>query len=83
VLGLTNVDDGGYLIFGLPPSEVSVHSSNKHDVQFYLMCGDIKAFIAEMERHRIVCGPVQDEGWGIVTPDRRASVGPESQAGYV
>ena len=63
MLKLTNVDDGGYLIFGLPPAEVSVHLSDKNNVhQFYLMCGAIKAFISEMERHRIACGPVQDEG---------------------
>jgi hypothetical protein len=68
VLGLTNVDDGGYLIFGLPPAEVSVHASNQNDVhEFYLMCDDVKAFITEMERRRIVCDPVQDQGWGLVT----------------
>lgn len=68
VLRLTSVDDGGYLIFGLPPAEVSVHPSDKNDVhQFYLMCDDVKAFIAEMEKQRIACDPVQDEGWGLVT----------------
>ena len=51
VLRLTNVDDGGYLIFGLPPAEVSVHASDKNDVhEFYLMCDDVKAFMTEMER---------------------------------
>ena len=50
VLRLTNVDDGGYRIFGLPPAEVSVHASDKNDVhEFYLMCDDVKAFITEME----------------------------------
>jgi hypothetical protein len=68
VLRLTNVDDGGYLIFGLPPAEVSVHASDKNDVhEFYLKCDDVKAFVTEMERHRIVCDPVQDHGWGLVT----------------
>jgi hypothetical protein len=68
VLKLTSVDDGGYLIFGLPPAEVSVHLSDKNDVhQFYLICGDIKAFVSDMERHHISCGPVEDEGWGLVT----------------
>ena len=40
VLKLTNVDVGhGWLIFGLPPSEVAVHPSEKNDVhEFYLMC---------------------------------------------
>ena len=68
VLKLTTVDDSGYQIFGLPPAEVSVHPADKNDVhRFYLMCGDIKAFISDMERHRIACAPVQDEGWGVVT----------------
>jgi hypothetical protein len=68
VLRLTNVDDGGYLIFGLPPAEVSLHPADKNDVhQFYLMCDDVKAFTAEMERRSIVCDSVQDEGWGLLT----------------
>jgi hypothetical protein len=67
-LRLTNVDDGGYLIFGLPPAELSVHPSDKNDVhQLYLLCDDVKAFIAEMETRSIVCGPVQDKGWGLLT----------------
>jgi hypothetical protein len=69
VLKLTNVDvGGGWLIFGLPPAEVAVHPSDKNDVhEFYLMCDDVKAFVAEMKKHSIVCGPVQDEGWGLLT----------------
>jgi hypothetical protein len=68
VLKLTNVDDGGYLIFGLPPAEVSVHPSDKNDVhELHLMCDDVKAFIADMESHGIVCTPVQDQGWGLLT----------------
>jgi hypothetical protein len=52
----------------LPPAEVSVHRSDKNDVhRFYLMCGDIKTFVSDMERNRIACGLVQDEGWGFVT----------------
>jgi hypothetical protein len=49
VLKLTNVDVGhGWLIFGLPPAEVAVHPSEKNDVhEFYLMCDDVNAFIAE------------------------------------
>ncbi|MCA1659387.1 MAG: hypothetical protein LC642_02425, partial [Verrucomicrobiaceae bacterium] len=62
VLKLTNVDVGdGWLIFGLPPAEVAVHPSDKDDVhEFYLMCDDVEAFVAEMEKKDIVCGPVQD-----------------------
>ena len=69
VLKLTNVDVGdGWLIFGLPPAEVAVHPSDKDDIhEFYLMCEDIEAFVAEMEKSSITCGPVQDMGWGLLT----------------
>ena len=69
VLKLTNVDvGGGWLIFGLPPAEVAVHPSNKNDVhEFYLMCDDVEALIREMKKHNIACGPVQNQGWGLLT----------------
>jgi hypothetical protein len=68
VIKLTNVDaGGGYAIFGLPPSEVAVHQHDKNDVhEFYLMCADVKALIEELKGHNVVCGPVQDEGWGLL-----------------
>ncbi|SRR6266849_4171522 len=69
VLKLTHVDVGeGWLIFGLPPSEVAVHPGEKNNVhEFYLMCNDVEAFIAEMKSHKIACGPVQNQGWGLLT----------------
>src|ERR671922_2266157 len=69
VLKLPNVDvGGGWLIFGLPPAEVAVHPSDKNNVhEFYLMCDDVEAFIAEMKEHKIKCGPVQNQGWGMLT----------------
>ena len=69
VLRLTHVDVGdGWLIFGLPPAEVAVHPSQKNDLhELYLMCDDIEAFAAEMEKNRIVCEPVQDMGWGLLS----------------
>jgi hypothetical protein len=69
VLGLPHVDVGeGWLIFGLPPSEVAVHPSEKNDVhEFYLMCTDVAAFIAAVEARGIQCGPVRDQGWGLLT----------------
>ena len=65
VLQLTNVDVGdGWLIFGLPPAEVAVHPSEKDDIhEFYLMCDEVDAFVAEMEKKGVVCGAVQDMGW--------------------
>ena len=69
VLKLPNVDvGGGWLIFGLPPAEVAVHPSNKNDVhELYLMCDDVEAFVAEMKTRNISCGPVQNQGWGLLT----------------
>jgi hypothetical protein len=69
VLKLTRVDVGdGWLIFGLPPAEVAVHPSDKNDVhEFYLMCDDIEAFVAEMEQRNVACDPVQNQGWGLLT----------------
>jgi hypothetical protein len=69
VLKLTHVDVGhGWLIFGLPPSELAVHPGEKNNVhEFYLMCDDVEGFIAEMKRHKIECGPVQNQGWGMLT----------------
>ena len=69
VLGFTNVDAGhGWLIFGLPPSEVAVHPGEENDEhEFYLMCDDVEAFVADMKKRRIECGPVQNQGWGMLT----------------
>lgn len=69
VLGLPHVDVGeGWLIFGLPPAEVAVHPSSRNDLhEFYLMCEDVSAFIAQMKKHKIACSPVQGMGWGMLT----------------
>jgi catechol 2,3-dioxygenase-like lactoylglutathione lyase family enzyme len=69
VLGLTGVDaGGGWLIFGLPPSEVAVHPSPagaSHEL--YLLCDDVKAFVADMTARNVACTPVADRRWGLVT----------------
>jgi hypothetical protein len=58
----------GWLIFGLPPSEVAVHPSEDNDVhELYLMCDDVEAFLAEMNAKGVVCGPVHNQGWGMLT----------------
>ena len=51
VLRLPHVDVGdGWLIFGLPPSEVAVHPSDRNDLHlFYLICDGVWAFVAEMQ----------------------------------
>ena len=69
VLKLTHVDVGhGWLIFGLPPSEVAVHpaeANGRHEL--YLMCDDVQAFVADMKAQQIACGEIQNQGWGMVT----------------
>jgi len=69
VLDLPHVDVGeGWLIFGLPPSEVAVHPSDENDVhEFYLMCDDVEAFVEAMSKRNIRCGPVRNQGWGLLT----------------
>ncbi|MGH8212187.1 MAG: VOC family protein [Rhodanobacteraceae bacterium] len=69
VLKFTHVDVGhGWLIFGLPTAEIAVHPSEENDAQeFYLMCDDVRAFVAEMQRQGIACGELSDQRWGILT----------------
>ena len=69
VLKFPHVDAGdGWLIFGLPPSEVAVHPSKKNDVhEFYLMCDDVEAFVAEMRQRGVACSAIRDQGWGVLT----------------
>jgi hypothetical protein len=69
VLKLSNVDVGhGWIIFGLPPSELAVHPSPENDKhELFLMCDDISAFVQEMAQHNILCDPIKDRGWGLLT----------------
>lgn len=69
VLKLTHIDVGdGWLIFGLPPSEVAVHPSDKNNVhEFYLMCDNVDTFVEEMRKHKVACSPVRSLGWGLLT----------------
>jgi hypothetical protein len=68
VLKLPHINEGGYLIFALPPAEMSVHEADKdgaHEVFF--LCEDVNAFIAEMRKRSIACSAVKDQGWGLLT----------------
>jgi hypothetical protein len=69
VLEFPSVDVGdGWLIFGLPPSEIAVHDAEDNGRHtLYLMCDDVEAFVAQLADRDIVCDPVEDEGWGLVT----------------
>ena len=67
VLGLTSVDaGGGYIIFGLPQSEASIHKT-EGDVphhELYFLSDDIDAFRNSMSEKNVECSEVQDLGWG-------------------
>src|SRR5258708_31599686 len=69
VLNLTNVDVGhGWLIFGLPPSEMAVHPAETNSAsELFLMCDDIQHFIKPMNDVKIHCDPVQNQRWGYLT----------------
>jgi len=69
VLNLTNVDVGhGWLIFGLPPSEIAVHPADSSGaMELYLLCDNIQQFVQQMTDARIPCDPVQHERWGHLT----------------
>lgn len=68
ILKLTNVDAGhGWLIFGLPHSELAIHPAADNDQhEMYLICDDIKKFVQQMSEDKITCGEIQDQGWGQV-----------------
>lgn len=69
VLKFPNVDAGrGWLIFGLPPSEVAVHPASENGLQeFYLLCDDINDFVKEMGAHKIDCTAIDEQRWGLIT----------------
>jgi uncharacterized protein (TIGR02246 family) len=68
VLGLPHVDvGGGWLIFGLPPSEVAVHPADDGDRhEMYLMCADIGRFKAAVAGRGLASSEISDQGWGRV-----------------
>ncbi len=71
VLNFPNVDvGGGWLVFGLPPSEVAVHPADEGEgdtQEFYLMVDDAEAFVAEMKKHKRKTGKLVKQPYGIMT----------------
>jgi len=58
----------GWLIFALPPAEIAFHPSDENDVhEFYLMCDDVHALIAEMKKKKVKCSSVEEQRWGSIT----------------
>jgi catechol 2,3-dioxygenase-like lactoylglutathione lyase family enzyme len=72
VLEYPHVDaGGGWLIFKLPPAEVAVHpveGAGSHEL--YLMCDDVNATVEQLAAKGVTCGPVDDQGWGLLTSIR-------------
>ena len=67
---MTGVDaGGGWLIFGLPPSELAFHpaENNQSRHELYFMCEDIRATVRTLEARQVNCSAVSDEGWGLLT----------------
>jgi catechol 2,3-dioxygenase-like lactoylglutathione lyase family enzyme len=87
VLDFPAVDAGrGWLIFGLPPSEMALHpydpGADPPDGpdrilggDLYLMCDDVRAVIATLEAKQVACAPVVQERWGLRTSIRLPSGG--------
>jgi catechol 2,3-dioxygenase-like lactoylglutathione lyase family enzyme len=69
VLGFRSVDaGGGWLIFALPPAELAAHPADEDRHELYLMCDDIEATVAGLERKGVeFARPVSDEGFGLLT----------------
>jgi len=52
----------------LPPAELAVHPSDANNThELYLMCDDVKAFIAEMAAKGVECTAVDEQRWGAIT----------------
>ncbi|MFI9063822.1 VOC family protein [Streptomyces sp. NPDC053429] len=76
VLGFPGVDaGGGWLIFGLPPSELAVHPTDgppRHE--FYLMCDDLESQLGEFRAKGVeMTRPVSEQHWGRLTAIRLPS----------
>jgi len=58
---------GGWLIFGLPSSELAVHPSEKNTShEFFQICEDIQTFTALMAENGMNCTDGQEEIWGLL-----------------
>ena len=68
VLAWDHVDAGdGWLIFELPPAEITAHPADgptRHELLF--LCDDIAATVDELRAKGLdVRGEIEDRGWGI------------------
>jgi catechol 2,3-dioxygenase-like lactoylglutathione lyase family enzyme len=72
VLQFPSVDAGhGWLIFALPPAESAFHPADENGRnELYLMCDDLKAEIAVLEKKGVECSDVEEARWGSITKIR-------------
>ena len=69
ILQFPHVDAGhDWLIFKLPPAEVAVHPGDDNDHHdLYLMCDDLEAEMARIEKAGVMCAVATEQRWGILT----------------
>jgi hypothetical protein len=73
VLEFPSIDVGhGWLIYGLPPSELGVHpTEGKGYTEMHLMCDDIEATVAKLKSKGVeFLGPVSQQPWGLAVQFR-------------
>ena len=55
---------------GIAPFRSMAHHIRKHNIshqEIYLMCDDVKAEVKRLSGKGVACGPISDEGWGLLT----------------
>jgi hypothetical protein len=74
VLSLAHVDAGeGFLIFGLPPSEMAMHEADPAQggaagkTELYFIVDDIEKLLAKMAELGVPTEPIADRGWGLLS----------------
>ena len=67
VFKLPHVNDGGYIIFGLPLAEMSVHQGESNNAPALPHVRGHQGISRGDGEAQIACTAVQDQGWGLVT----------------
>jgi catechol 2,3-dioxygenase-like lactoylglutathione lyase family enzyme len=71
VLKIGAVDaGGGWLIFGLPPTELGFHPAEAGaptPTELFLMCDDVHKLLAEMGEAGVAAEAIADQGWGLAS----------------
>lgn len=72
MLGTKYVDaGGGWMIFGMPPSEIAVHPAETPAHEITVMCDELSSTMSELAALGVEFdGEPRDEGWGIVATMR-------------